>query len=431
MSAWLGLLVSQGCLLLVEEALAPPQPITQINLSGLYDQDIYGDPLLPLDPPPNTTILSVWPAAAIPLGGTIASLHGVVPTPNLAAIRRHINGSHPLYLCTPVAAYIAGDLGGADSVTGGTVEIRSRQFVPVARALPVRRVARKCGPFKEAGEIETPAPPPSSAVSPRPIPNAGFPAVQWNPPPSVNTYTTLQDVVVEVFKGYTPEITDADPLIGIAEVTNANRPTYAVFLGGIDRRIAVPDWEQFTNAILNAAGTKDLFTDYIRDLIQQNTVEDSIIWAFGHSQGAMSAQSFEGTLINGLHRRTCRLIVGVGTLWIVADPFSNVPKNLFRVELDPLPYLGPFGNATGPRILALMATAGQSEVLIAIANAALPIAHTRLDHGDTPANPVARHNCYPFLDACKRYWWDGTAKTDAPKEPMITGTVYRFEWPPF
>lgn len=436
---WLSLLVNRQWLMQVEQALGPALPIQQINLSGLGDADIYSDPLNPDNPPEGQAVVGAILNSQPPLGGALVKVSGVRPTPDFPKLRRHINGTHPVYLTAPNAVYWIGDLGGADSATGGTVELRSLSYLPISNWNYVRRVARKCGPYREAGETsELPGLAPPPAPEGIPVPASHFRLIGAGGI-VINEYRTLQDVAIEIFKGYTEPTTPTDPLVGVTRVVNTVNLEYAVFIAGVDLHIEKPSWQQYADGLLALSSAPDDYTDFVRAVIKKATPDGCTLHLFGHSLGGMSAQ-WMLSVFPGLGNRTVKTLVGFGTSWIVSGvslfPFQGVAtKRLFMVQNDPVVYFGPAGFAWPARAaLDIYAGSLEVEVALVLGQQAVPINQTRLTGPDLPLfDLIGRHNCYPTLPDCLNYYWDGLEipTTPGPFHPTLqTDNVDRFTYPP-
>lgn len=437
--SWLSLLVNRQWLLQVEQALGPALPIRQLNLVGIGDADIYGDPLHPADPPLGQSVVGAILDSPPPLSGDLVAVQAVRPTPDLPAARRAINGTYPVYLTTPNAVYWVGDLGGADNASGGTVQLRQVRYLPISDWVYRRRVARKCGPFREAGELaDLPAVPPAMVRYPSARPDEIKTMLGGGI--AEHQFDTLGDIAREIFRGYTEPTTPNDPLIGITKRVNTLDLEYAVFIGGVDLHILKPSWQQYADALLSLASAPDDYTDYVRQAIKQRTPEGCKLHLFGHSLGGMAAQ-WMLSVWPGIGNRQIKTCVGFGTAWIVSGvslfPFEGVPtKRLFMVQNDPVPYLGPAGLAFPARVALTAYTASPAEeISLFLLQQALPWNQTRLLPGpDLPLDDlVGRHNCYPTLATCDDYWWDGERIADTPqpgRPRLITAFIDRILYPP-
>ena len=430
---WLDSLVSQKCLLVVEQALGPPLPILGLNQCATNLNDIYGDPLNTLAPPPGTCLLAAQVGSPPPAGGGLVNLHGVRPTPNTAKLRQRVNGTRPLLLTTNGALFLLGNLGGAATTTGGTVQVRRRSFLPIAIANPVRRVGRKCGPFKEAAEIVLPelAPLPALPAAPRPIviPPPSLPNVI----PVVNQYFTLQDVMAEVFRGYNPVVTPSDPLIGIAPVARSGTPTFAVFLAGVDSTVSNrTTTRQYLDSLQSFVGLPDEYTSFVRELLRQVLPSPCLLYVFGHSFGGFVCQWLD-TLLPLIGDRQVVKLVACGTAWIVTDFLGPLSKKLFYVRADPVPFFSPGGNVIIPRLVFDYLGGIGIDGALAFLQQTIGFSGMVLLPGpDLPLTDIiGRHNCYNTLPACLDWNWDGTnTAIDGKVFPLQTGAVQRYNYPP-
>jgi len=432
--AWLNRLATDGWLLRIEEALGPPQPILGMNLIAWQDNDIFGESLNPEDPPDGTTAVVAFTGDHLPQGGTLVKVHACRPSPNTPRNRKVINGTHPIFYTYGNTVSWFGDFGSADSSTGGTVQVCQISYRQIASASLVRRVGKKCGPYKE-GVSTGPVPvaavqiPAGPLVFPKPVLISGPPE-----PPATNTYITLHDIAAEIWKGYTEPLSQKDPLIGIARLVGVGSVEYAVFLGGVDRSIEYPLWEQYWEAANAFIGAPDAYTDSVRETIRQNTEDGCALHVFGHSFGGMVAQ-WLASAGPGLGSRYVKTVIGLGTAWVVNSSSFNSVQNyhLFAVRGDPIIWLSQGGWLVPIRVWTARYDSAGLELSLFLLNQLWPVGQILLDGDGVSLDPLARHNCYNTLPACFDVWWNGGAKSLMPplaKQPLITGPVKRFLYPP-
>lgn len=429
-TAWLSLLTSQGWLLDVQAAIADPVPLYGVQPFLTENHTIWGQPLAPVEEVDSSTFLFIYTQTQPPAGAQRVRVYGVKVTPNIPFYRRAINGNYAIVGTNPFGVLVNGASRGAQSAVGGFAEFTVQKFIPIAKASLVSQVVRKCGPARGPSEpVEAPP-------APVPLATPFAEAAQFNLPPAANappppppeqTIKTARDMVKLIYQGYSPPGPNPPLGIGIARVTNLERPTWLVVLSGIDNEAGQAP-NQWANALASGVGLPDQYTNEVRRLIREFTADNGDIIVAGHSLGGMTATWMTAWFPTLQDRRVTHVLTFGSppmTLGLTKTSISN-----FAVRGDPLVYAPPLGNFFWTDIIGgVLLYYGSSPARYLLLCLGLPVfGYKTVDAGDTPLDPYLRHMCYPDLADLDNFSWTGIGIRNETLPPLEIGPVARFEW---
>lgn len=287
--------------------------------------------------------------------------------------------------------------------SGGFVQLRQTQYVPITAASPAGVGKRKCGKPLYSQTMQIAAPPATLPIPPGPAgPGPGQPAGPWNPGPVRVVLNNLNDMAAEVFKGYNLQPDGLPGCIRISPFIDYPH-RWCLTLSGVDQ--AAESSTTFWTAFLEGIGFDNPYLTAAGNAITQVVPAGDTIWCFGHSLGGMIGQSLVA-LTNQVNWNIPRLVTyGSPVNTVLATATS---KTMFCIVGDLICFTTPYA--------ILSALTGSPEL-------------TFLPPGPNMPFLYDRHNGYDTVPAGMAYGADGYKLDANPTSTLRLGSVSIFTAP--